>query len=83
MAKELQKGFNIDLSNPEDPFRLILEGIVNAYATDFENVDDPQLKPIRKLAPGIIDRFGKLENVPLPYGDDTNKKLTQNSATGV
>jgi hypothetical protein len=38
MAKELQKGLNIDLSNPEDPFRLILEGIVNAYATDFENV---------------------------------------------
>jgi hypothetical protein len=83
MAKELQKGLNIDLSNPEDPFRLILEGIVNAYATDFENVDDPQLKPIRKIAPGIIDKFGKLENVPLPYGDDSNKKLTQNSAVRV
>ena len=61
MAKKLQKGLTIDLSNPEDPFRLILEGIVNAYATDFENVDDPQLKPIRKIAPGIIDKFGKLE----------------------
>ena len=83
MAKELQKGLNIDLSNPEDPFRLILEGIVNAYATDFENVDDPQLKPIRKIAPGIIDRFGKLENVPLPYGDESNKTLTQNSAVRV
>ena len=83
MAKDIQKGLNIDLSNPEDPFRRILEGIVNAYATDFENVDDPQLKPIRKIAPGIIDKFGRLENVPLPYGDDSNKKLTQNSAVRV
>ena len=83
MAKELQKGLNIDLSNPEDPFRLILEGIVNAYATDFENVDDPQLKPIRKLAPGIIDKFGKLEEVPLAYGNESNKTLTQNSAVRV
>ena len=83
MAKDIQKGLNIDLSNPEDPFRRILEGIVNAYATDFKNVDDPQLKPIRKIAPGIIDKFGRLENVPLPYGDDSNKKLTQNSAVRV
>lgn len=83
MAKDIQKGLNIDLSNPEDPFRIILESIVNAYATDFENVDDPQLKPIRKIAPGIIDKFGRLENVPLPYGDDSNKKLTQNSAVRV
>jgi hypothetical protein len=83
MAKELQKGLNIDLSNPEDPFRLILEGIVNAYATDFENVDDPQLKPIRKIAPGIIDKFGRLENVPLAYGNESNKSLTQNSAVRV
>ena len=83
MAKDIQKGLNIDLSNPEDPFRRILEGIVNAYATDFENVDDPQLKPIRKIAPGIIDKFGRLENVPLAYGNESNKSLTQNSAVRV
>ena len=81
MAKELQKGFNIDLSNPEDPFRLILEGIVNAYATDFENIDDPSLKQSKKIAPGIIDRFGKLEGIKLPYGSESsNRTLTMNSA---
>ena len=60
MAKELQKGLNIDLTNPEDPFRVILESIVNTYAHDpnFEKVADKQLKPIRKIAPGIIDKFG-------------------------
>lgn len=81
MAKELQKGLNIDLSNPEDPFRLILEGIVNAYATDFENIDDPSLKQSKKIAPGIIDRFGKLEGIRLPYGSESsNRTLTMNSA---
>ena len=83
MAKKLQKGLTIDLSNPEDPFRIILESIVNAYATDFENIDDPQLKPVRKIAPGIIDKFGRLENVPLAYGNEGNKSLTQNSAVRV
>jgi len=83
MAKKIQKGLNIDLSNPEDPFRIILESIVNAYATDFENIEDPQLKPIRKIAPGIIDKFGRLENVPLAYGNESNKSLTQNSAVRV
>ena len=83
MAKKIQKGLTIDLSNPEDPFRIILESIVNAYATDFENIDDPQLKPVRKIAPGIIDKFGRLENVPLAYGNEGNKSLTQNSAVRV
>jgi hypothetical protein len=81
MAKNVAKGFTIDLSNPEDPFRVILESIVNAYATDFENVDDPNLKPSRKLATGIIDRFGKLEGIKLPYGSESgNSALTMNSA---
>jgi len=81
MAKDVTKGFTIDLSNPEDPFRLILEGIVNAYATDFENIDDPSLKPSRRIAPGIVDRFGKLQGIGLPYGSESsNKTLTMNSA---
>jgi len=63
MAKNVTSGFTIDLSDPEDPFRVILESIVNAYATDFENVDDPVLKQVKKIAPGIIDHFGKLEGL--------------------
>jgi len=81
MAKNVTSGFTIDLSDPEDPFRVILESIVNAYATDFENVDDPVLKQVKKIAPGIIDHFGKLEGIRLPYGSESsNRTLTMNSA---
>ena len=81
-GKEITTGFTIDLSDPTDPFRRILESIVNTYAQDFKNVpeDEAILKPTRKLASGLIDRFATLEGIRLPYGDESNKTLTMNSS---
>lgn len=80
-GKEITTGFTIDLSDPTDPFRRILESIVNTYAQDFKNVpeDEAILKPTRKLATGLIDRFAGLEGIKIPYGDESNKTLTMNS----
>ena len=87
MAKDIVGGdefFKIDFKNENDPFRLIFDSIINTYANDFENVDNPLLKPTRKLSTGIINKFGELANIPLTYYDpisgDTNKKLNMNSA---
>lgn len=81
-GKEITTGFTIDLSDPTDPFRRILESIVNTYAQDFKNLpeDEAILKPTRKLASGLIDRFATLEGIRLPYGDESNKTLTMNSS---
>jgi len=81
-GKNITTGFTIDLSDPTDPFRRILESIVNTYAQDFKNVpeDAAILKPTRKLATGLIDRFAKLEGIGIPYGDESNKTLTMNSS---
>ena len=59
LKKELVSGLNIDLSDPADPFRRILEEIVEAYATDFQDPKyaDIGLRPSRKLAHGLVDRF--------------------------
>ena len=81
-GKNITTGFTIDLSDPTDPFRGILESIVNTYAQDFKNIpeDAAILKPTRKLATGLIDRFAKLEGIRIPYGDESNKTLTANSS---
>ncbi len=81
-GKDITTGFTIDLSDPTDPFRRILESIVKTYAQDFKNVpeDEAFLKPSRRLATGVVDRFANLEGIKLPYGDDSNKTLTMNSA---
>ena len=70
MAKEVIKEFKLDLKDVNDPGRIIILAIIDAYANDpnFEKIADKQLKPVRKLAPGILEKFGKLENVLLPVG---------------
>ena len=76
LKKELASGLNVDLSNPNDPFRQILEEIVEAYATEFQDPKyaDIGLKPSGKLAHGLVDRFAKLNNITLPYGIENPKR---------
>jgi hypothetical protein len=70
MAKDVIKEFKLDLKDVNDPGRIIILAIIDAYANDpnFEKIADKRLKPLRKLAPGILEKFGKLENVLLPVG---------------
>ena len=86
IQKELASGLNINLSDPNDPFRRILEEVVEAYATEFK---DPKyaevgLKPSGKLAHGLIDRFARLNNIGLPYGvENPNRSLSMHSVLDI
>ena len=70
MAKDITGLVNFN-SNQKNLFKEILARVIEAYATDFEGIDD--IKPTRIIAPGIIDRFGRLpeeakEKIGLPTG---------------
>lgn len=86
LKKELVSGLNIDLSDPADPFRRILEEIVEAYATDFQDPKyaDIGLRPSGKLAHGLVDRFAKLNDIRMPYGiENPNRSVSMHSVLNV
>ena len=79
MANKLSKevGFILSIDDPNDPFRVIIRRIIDAYANNFKGIKD--LKPTRKVTPGVIDFFGKLteikeEKIGLPTGYEAKTK---------
>ena len=79
MANKLSKevGFILGIDNPDDPFRVIIRRMINAYANNFKGIVD--LQPTRKITPGVIDFFGKLteikkEKIGLPTGYEAKTK---------
>jgi len=83
MANKLSKevGFILGIDNPDDPFRVIIRRMIDAYANNFKGIVD--LQPTRKVTPGVIDFFGKLteikeEKIGLPtgYGDRAKGKAS-------
>jgi hypothetical protein len=79
MANKLSKevGFILGIDNPDDPFRVIIRRMINAYANNFKGIVD--LQPTRKITPGVIDFFGKLteikkEKIGLPTGYEDRTK---------
>ena len=83
MANKLSKevGFILGIDDPDDPFRVIIRRMIDAYANNFKGIGD--LQPTRKVTPGVIDFFGKLteikeEKIGLPtgYGDRAKGKAS-------
>jgi len=79
MANKLSKevGFILGIDNPDDPFRVIIRRMIDAYANNFKGIVD--LQPTRKVTPGVIDFFGKLteikeEKIGLPTGYEARTK---------
>tara|TARA_R110002020_G_scaffold140549_1_gene312163 strand:+ start:87 stop:1331 length:1245 start_codon:yes stop_codon:yes gene_type:complete len=70
MAKDITGPVQFN-KNQRKLFKEILARVIEAYATDFKGIDD--IKPTKIIAPGIIDRFGRLpeevkEKIGLPTG---------------
>jgi len=79
MANKLSKevGFILGIDDPDDPFRVIIRRMIDAYANNFKGIGD--LQPTRKVTPGVIDFFGKLteikeEKIGLPTGYEARTK---------
>jgi len=70
MAKDITGPVQFN-KNQRKLFKEILARVIEAYATNFKGIDD--IKPTKIIAPGIIDRFGRLpeevkEKIGLPTG---------------
>ena len=79
MANKLSKevGFILGIDDPDDPFRVIIRRMIDAYANNFKGIVN--LEPTRKVTPGVIDFFWKLteikeEKIGLPTGYEAKTK---------